>query len=142
MGVKETDTGLAAPNLWDVPADEGRMREEQPLQVARCTKIIKASDKNEGQDGANGDAQGAGGQGQGGEGGSQPSGAGGLAGSLGGLGALGGMGASPPTAEEEDKYVINIKQIAKFVVGLGERVAPTDIEEGMRVGYVTVFAYS
>ena len=29
-----------------------------------------------------------------------------------------------------------MKQIAKFVVGLGERVAPTDIEEGMRVGYV------
>lgn len=33
-----------------------------------------------------------------------------------------------------NKYVINVKQIAKFVVGLGERVAPTDIEEGMRVG--------
>jgi len=32
------------------------------------------------------------------------------------------------------KYVINVKQIAKFVVGLGEKVAPTDIEEGMRVG--------
>lgn len=25
-------------------------------------------------------------------------------------------------------------QIAKFVVALGEKVAPTDIEEGMRVG--------
>ena len=37
-------------------------------------------------------------------------------------------------ADEQDKYVINIKQIAKFVVGLGERVASTDIEEGMRVG--------
>ena len=35
---------------------------------------------------------------------------------------------------EESKYVINVKQIAKFVVGLGEKVAPTDIEEGMRVG--------
>lgn len=33
-----------------------------------------------------------------------------------------------------NKYVINVKQIAKFVVGLGEKVAPTDIEEGMRVG--------
>lgn len=30
--------------------------------------------------------------------------------------------------------MINVKQIAKFVVGLGQRVAPTDIEEGMRVG--------
>ena len=35
---------------------------------------------------------------------------------------------------DEPKYVVNVKQIAKFVVGLGERVAPTDIEEGMRVG--------
>ncbi|GAB4819695.1 hypothetical protein N2152v2_006741 [Parachlorella kessleri] len=56
---------------------------------------------------------------------------------------------------DQAKYVINIKQIAKrygglaccvltvsglllpllqFVVGLGEKVAPTDIEEGMRVG--------
>ncbi|KAL7528221.1 hypothetical protein ACHAXR_002334, partial [Thalassiosira sp. AJA248-18] len=33
-----------------------------------------------------------------------------------------------------NKYVINVKQIAKFVVGLGEKVAPTDVEEGMRVG--------
>lgn len=39
------------------------------------------------------------------------------------------------TQEGEDaKYVINIKQMAKFVVSLGDRVAPTDIEEGMRVG--------
>ena len=35
---------------------------------------------------------------------------------------------------EDAKYVINVKQIAKFVVALGDRVAPTDIEEGMRVG--------
>lgn len=39
---------------------------------------------------------------------------------------------SPNT--DDAKYVINIKQIAKFVVGLGDKVAPTDIEEGMRVG--------
>lgn len=32
--------------------------------------------------------------------------------------------------------MINIKQIAKFVVGLGDKVAPTDVEEGMRVGSV------
>ena len=38
------------------------------------------------------------------------------------------------TEGNDAKYVINIKQIAKFVVGLGQRVAPTDIEEGMRVG--------
>ncbi|KAI8049585.1 26S protease regulatory subunit 7 [Syncephalis plumigaleata] len=80
IGVKETDTGLAPPNLWDLPADRQRMQEEQPLQVARCTKVIAGE------------------------------------------------------TEDDGKYVINIKQIAKFVVGLGERVAPTDIEEGMRVG--------
>jgi 26S proteasome regulatory subunit T1 len=34
--------------------------------------------------------------------------------------------------------VISIKQVAKFVVGLGDRVSPTDIEEGMRVGCVKI----
>ena len=91
IGIKESDTGLAAPHLWDVMGDKQRMSLEQPLQVARCTKIIEAT-------------------------------------------------APPPTldflanADNKQKYVINIKQIAKFVVGLGERVSPTDIEEGMRVG--------
>lgn len=78
-GVKESDTGLAHPSRWDLVSDKQAMQEEQPLQVARCTKII-----------------------------------------------------NPGT--DKAKYVINIKQIAKFVVGLGEKVAPTDVEEGMRVG--------
>ncbi|WKT39204.1 hypothetical protein QSH57_001023 [Fusarium oxysporum f. sp. vasinfectum] len=82
IGVKESDTGLAPPHLWDVAADRQRMSEEQPFQVARCTKII-ADEKGD---------------------------------------------------EAKSKYVINVKQIAKFVVQLGERVSPTDIEEGMRVG--------
>jgi len=30
--------------------------------------------------------------------------------------------------------MINVRQIAKYVGGLGDKVAPTDIEEGMRVG--------
>jgi 26S proteasome regulatory subunit T1 len=81
IGVKESDTGLAPPHLWDIAADRQRMQEEQPLQVARCTKIIQ--DEKE---------------------------------------------------PEKNKYVINVKQIAKFVVNLGERVSTTDIEEGMRVG--------
>lgn len=42
-----------------------------------------------------------------------------------------GAGAGNP---DGDRYVISIKQVAKFVVGLGEHVSPTDIEEGMRVG--------
>ena len=81
IGIKESDTGLAPPHLWDLAADKQTMSEEQPLQVARCTKIIQADDDF-----------------------------------------------------KKTKYVINVKQIAKFVVSLGERVSPTDIEEGMRVG--------
>jgi 26S proteasome regulatory subunit T1 len=38
------------------------------------------------------------------------------------------------TDKDPLKYLIHIKQSAKYVVGLGDRVAPTDIEEGMRVG--------
>lgn len=122
MGIKESDTGLAPRNLWDLAADKQRMSEEKTLQVARCTKIIKREDEQAIRNAAEG---GAGGEGGGG----------------GGLGGLGGAAENPfrgadarLSADEEDKYVINIKQIAKFVVGLGERVAPTDIEEGMRVG--------
>ncbi|WFC96432.1 26S proteasome regulatory subunit 7 [Malassezia brasiliensis] len=121
MGVKESDTGLAPPDLWDIAADKQRMSEEQPLQVARCTKIIPAETEGNGDD-ARPDGAGAG-----------ETGIGALdnvLGALGGMGALGGA----RSAEGKDKYVINVKQIAKFVVGLGERVAPTDIEEGMRVG--------
>ncbi|KAJ1355928.1 26S proteasome regulatory subunit 7 [Parelaphostrongylus tenuis] len=39
-GIKESDTGLAPPALWDIAADKQAMQQEQPLQVARCTKII------------------------------------------------------------------------------------------------------
>ncbi|KAJ6308689.1 hypothetical protein OIU76_018301 [Salix suchowensis] len=39
-GIKESDTGLAAPSQWDLVSDKQMMQEEQPLQVARCTKII------------------------------------------------------------------------------------------------------
>ncbi len=79
IGIKESDTGLSMPSMWDLPADKQALQEEQPLQVARCTKII-----------------------------------------------------APNT--DDARYLINIKQIAKFVVGLGDKVSPTDIDEGMRVG--------
>uniref|UniRef100_A0AC35TQG3 26S proteasome regulatory subunit 7 n=1 Tax=Rhabditophanes sp. KR3021 TaxID=114890 RepID=A0AC35TQG3_9BILA len=78
-GIKESDTGLAPPALWDFAADKQAMQQEQPLQVARCTKIITSE------------------------------------------------GVDP-------RYVINVKQFAKFVVDLADQVPPTDIEEGMRVG--------
>ena len=94
IGIKESDTGLSPPSMWDLVGDKQMMSEEAPLQVARCTKIIAD---------------------EAGEGGSS------------------GGGANSSSAAG-NKYVINVKQIAKFVVGLGEKVAPTDIEEGMRVG--------
>jgi 26S proteasome regulatory subunit T1 len=79
IGIKESDTGLSIPSQWDLTADKQALQEEQPLQVARCTKII-----------------------------------------------------APNT--DDAKYMINIRQMAKFVVGLGDKVSPTDIDEGMRVG--------
>ena len=105
LGVKESDTGLASPNLWDLAADRQRMGEEHPLQVARCTKIIPKDPK--------------------------------LAEAARALNPQ-GAAQGQKGADEQDKYVINIKQIAKFVVGLGDRVAATDIEEGMRVGLVNL----
>jgi len=78
-GIKESDTGLGPPAMWDLAADKQTLQSEQPLQVARCTKIINAD-------------------------------------------------------TEDAKYIINVKQFAKFVVDLNEQVASTDIEEGMRVG--------
>jgi len=63
--------------MGDLQADKQALQLEQPLQVARCTKIINP-DSN------------------------------------------------------DPKYIINVKQYAKFVVELSEQVAPTDIEEGMR----------
>eukprot|EP00954_Amorphochlora_amoebiformis_P009479 737235-Amorphochlora_amoeboformis.AAC.1 len=78
-GIKESDTGLANPSQWDLVSDKQMMQSEQPLQVARCTKII-----------------------------------------------------NPNT--EDAKYMINLRQIAKYVVGLSDRASPTDFEEGMRVG--------
>lgn len=120
IGIKESDTGLSPPSMWDLVGDKKMMNEEAPLQVARCTKIITG-------DGVNG---------EGGEGGAGAGGAGNNAASSGlsSAGAGGGAGANSSNTAAGSKYVINIKQIAKFVVGLGEKVAPTDIEEGMRVG--------
>ena len=35
---------------------------------------------------------------------------------------------------EDAKYIVSLKHMGKFVVGLDEKLAPTDVEEGMRVG--------
>lgn len=103
MGVKESDTGLASPNVWDLSNDRYRMGAEHPLLVARCTKIIKCPPLTPEQEAERASR------------------------------AAGGSDI-PPNADEQDKYVINVKQTAKFVAALGDKVSPTDIEEGMRVG--------
>jgi 26S proteasome regulatory subunit T1 len=41
MGIKESETGLAPPNLWDIPGDKVRMGEHQPLQVQHIYLMIK-----------------------------------------------------------------------------------------------------
>lgn len=41
MGVRESDTGLASANMWDVPADAQRVK-EHTLQVARCQTIMRS----------------------------------------------------------------------------------------------------
>lgn len=81
MGIKESDRGLAPPSQWDLNSDKVALQQEQPLLVARCTKIIEK-----------------------------------------------------PAEDEGNQYMIVIRQIAKYVVDLGDNVAPTDIEEAMRVG--------
>jgi 26S proteasome regulatory subunit T1 len=42
IGIKESDTGLSIPSQWDLVSDKQMMQEEQPLQVARCTKVSTA----------------------------------------------------------------------------------------------------
>lgn len=36
-GIKESDTGLAPPALWDLAADKQNLANEQPLQVTTFT---------------------------------------------------------------------------------------------------------
>lgn len=36
-GIKESDTGLAPPALWDLAADKQTLQNEQPLQVSCLT---------------------------------------------------------------------------------------------------------
>lgn len=125
-GVKESDTGLAPSHMWDIMGDRQRLSEEHPLQVARCTKIIKSKEQlrqEAMESNTNTDA------------GSSTANSGSATSTTTEQGSANTdtmMGDDDD--DEESKYVINLKQIAKFVVGLGERVSPTDIEEGMRVG--------
>jgi 26S proteasome regulatory subunit T1 len=108
IGIAESDTGLGAPATWDLVSDKQMMQEEHPLQVRRRRLSCSAYSFS--------------------------------------------FARSPPlhslraartqvarctkiinAGADDAKYVINLKQLAKFVVALGDKVAPTDIEEGMCV---------
>ena len=39
-GIKESDTGLAPPALWDLAADKQSMQSEQPLQVRNSHRLL------------------------------------------------------------------------------------------------------
>ena len=39
-GIKESDTGLAPPALWDLAADKQTLQNEQPLQVSNFVTVF------------------------------------------------------------------------------------------------------
>ncbi|KAI5181360.1 26S proteasome regulatory subunit T1 [Nematocida sp. AWRm80] len=80
LGLKEVETGLAPPMLWNLYNDTQRLKTEKTLQVARCCKIME-----------------------------EP-------------------------VESNDRYMIDIKQIAKFIVNRSKSLSRQDISEGIRVG--------
>lgn len=45
-GIKESDTGLAPPALWDLAADKQTLQNEQPLQVSALFRIIWTKGKD------------------------------------------------------------------------------------------------
>lgn len=42
-GIKESDTGLAAPSRWDLVSDKQIMQEEQPLQASSCLGLCMSA---------------------------------------------------------------------------------------------------
>ncbi|KAJ4454683.1 putative 26S proteasome regulatory subunit 7 [Paratrimastix pyriformis] len=131
IGYRDSDTGsgLSPPSTWDLAADKQKIQGEHPLSVARCVSIVPPSGKDK-------DAAGAAPAKPAAAGAPAGAAAAGAAAPLGGLlaGRLPGAPAAPLSTDDQTKYVISLHQSGKFVVGLGENVAPTDIEEGMRVG--------
>ena len=76
---KDEFFGLSSIYKWNLSLDKILVEEDQTLQIANCTQILKSDPENL-------------------------------------------------------KFVIHIKHTGKFLVGLGERVSPTDINEGVRIG--------
>ena len=79
MEEKEKFFGLSPMDRWNLNMDRLLIEEDQTLQIANCTQILKSDSENL-------------------------------------------------------KFVIHIKHTGKFLVGLGEKISPTDLNEGVRVG--------
>ncbi len=84
-GVRESETGIALPSLWQTEVDKKAIGEDS-LMVGRLTKIIEEEDEEN------------------------------------------------KSLPKKIKYVIHIRQMAKYIVDLDNKLSPTDVEEGMRVG--------
>lgn len=84
-GVRESETGIALPSLWQTEIDKKAIGEDS-LMVGRLTKIIEEEDEEN------------------------------------------------KNLPKKIKYVIHIRQMAKYIVDLDNKLSPTDVEEGMRVG--------
>jgi 26S proteasome regulatory subunit T1 len=76
---KDEFFGLSPIDKWNLSLDKILVEEDQTLQIANCTQILKSDPENL-------------------------------------------------------KFVIHIKHTGKFLVSLGERVSPTDLNEGVRIG--------
>lgn len=87
LGVKEVETGLAPPVLWDLQGDKTRLSTDQTLAVARLHKILKPGEFEDKHGKPN-----------------------------------------------ETKYLINVRQMAKFIVTKNKKCDGSKLEEGIRVG--------
>jgi len=111
LGVVESDTGVLPASHWDLPADKQMMAEESALLIAVCTSIIenvgskRTGDDDEEEDGPAGDPL-----------------------------KKSRNDASSSTTKNLMYQAKLANNVGKYCVGLGEKVAPTDIERGMRVG--------
>jgi 26S proteasome regulatory subunit T1 len=47
LGLREGETGLSSPALWDLNGDSSRMKTEKTLQVARCSKVMEGETEAE-----------------------------------------------------------------------------------------------
>lgn len=131
VGIHETDTGLAPPSHWDLDADRSLLETFNPLQIARVTKIlgydkpITAASQQPAADPAgqiNVPAPSKGGA-------TNPELTTLQGGILPGLTSQGGQAGQNGTW----RATISIKQAASFVVGKDSNLAPTDLEDSMRV---------